>query len=213
MVCDALEAFGVDGVEAILQRLPAAPWYVARNLIHVLGSVKDVRAKPALEASMRHTEARIRKEALKAIEALGVGHLSHALPKWLGDADEGVRLHVLKLARRHAWPGLLNALSDVIADHAFIRRSEAEQREWFEALAEVGADAALPVIARCLTPERAWPWIWVTRRDPRARHAVAAARRIGTPAAAALLRDTAARIAGHVGDDARRALHDLERAA
>lgn len=212
MVCDALEAFGADGVEAILQRLPTAPWYVARNLIHVLGSVKDLRAIPALEAAMRHPEVRIRREALKAIDALGVEPLRQALPKWLGDADEGVRLYVLKLARRHAWPGLFNALSDVIADHAFVRRSEVEQREWFDALAEVGADAALPLIARYLTPERAWPWILVTRHDPRARHAVAAARRVGTPAAAALLRDAAAR-RGPVSDEARRALRDLERAA
>ncbi|MEW6682744.1 MAG: HEAT repeat domain-containing protein [Nitrospirota bacterium] len=212
MVCDALEAFGAEGVEAILLGLPSAPWYVARNLIHVLGSVKDLRAMPALETAMRHAEVRIRREALKAIDALGVEHVKHALPKWLNDADEGVRLHALKLARRHAWPGLFNALSDVIADHAFVHRSEVEQREWFDALAAVGADAALPLIARYLTPERAWPWIFVTRHDPRARHAVAAARRIGTPAATALLRDAAAR-RGPVSDEARRALRELERAA
>jgi hypothetical protein len=210
MVCDALEAFGADGVDAILHRLPAAPWYVARNLIHVLGSVKDVRAVPALHAAMHDQEARIRREALKAIETLGVEHLIHDLPRWLADADEGVRLHALRLARRHPQPGVLHALCDVIADHAFGGCSEAEQREWFDALADVGGDAALPLLADYLTPERAWGF--VTRYDPRARHAVAAVRRVATPAAAALLREAAAR-RGEVGDDARRALQELERAA
>jgi HEAT repeat protein len=168
---------------------------------------------PALEAAMRDGEVRIRKEALKAIEAIGVEHVRRALPAWLGDADEGVRLHVLKLARKHAARELMTVASDVIADRAFIHRSEAEQREWFEALAEVGSDAALPQIRRYLSTSRAWPWIWVLRHDPRARHAVAAARRIGTSAAVALLRDASAHVSGRVGDEARRALHDLERAA
>ncbi len=212
-ICDALAAFGADGVEAMLARLPDAPWYVARNLVYVLGLVKDPRAMPALEAAMRHGEVKIRKEALKAVEAVGAEHFSRALPAWLGDPDEGVRLHVLKLARRHASPDLLTVLSDAIADRTFMRRSEAEQREWFEALAQAGSDAALPPIRRCLETSRAWPWIWVSRQDPRARHAVAAARRIGTPAAAALLRDAAGRLSGHAGDEARRALRDLERAA
>ncbi len=212
-VCDALTAFGTAAVEAILTKLPTAPWYVARNLVYILGAVKDLRALPALEAAMHHAEVRIRKEALKAIESIGAARVSQTLPKWLGDADESVRLHALKLARRHPSPGLLSALSDVIVDRAFIRRGEAEQRECFEALADVGSDAALPLIQRFLTPEHAWPLIWVVRHDPRVRHALAAARRVGTPAAAALLRDTAARLGGTMGDEARRAMRDLDRAA
>lgn len=207
-VCDALTGFGADGVETILTRLPAAPWYVARNLIYVLGALKDARAWPALEVAMRHAEVRIRKEALKAIESLGPEHVNHSLPKWLGDTDETVRVQVLKLARRHQAPGLMAALSEAIADRGFVRRSEAEQREWFEALAAAGGDAALPTLQRFLTPERAWPWIWVTRHDPRARHAVAAIRRIGTPAAAAVLQE-----AGIVGDDPHRGIRGLDKAA
>jgi hypothetical protein len=42
---------------------------------------------------------------------------------------------------------------------------------------------------------------------------VAAARRIGSAAATAVLRDAAGRLGGSAGEDARRALHDLERAA
>ncbi len=212
ILCDALAAFGADGVEAILGRLPEAPWYVARNLVYVLGLVKDPRALPALEGAMRHHEARIRRETLKAVEAMGAEHFTRALPGWLNDSDEGVRLHALKLARRHAGRELLPVVADVIADRSFVHRGEAEQREWFEALAE-GSEAALPHIRQWLATSRTWPWIWVSRQDPRARYAVAAARRIGTPAAAALLRDAAARLRGPVSDEARRALHDLERAA
>jgi hypothetical protein len=213
IVCDALAAFGADGVETILARLPEAPWYVARNLVYVLGLVKDPRALPALDAAMRHPEARIRRETLKAIEAVGVEHFARALPGWLHDADEGVRLHALKLARRHAGRELLPVVAGVIADRSFVHRSEAEQREWFEALAESGSDAALPHLRQWLITSRAWPWIWVSRPDPRARHAVAAARRIGSAAATAVLRDAAGRLGGSTGEEARRALHDLERAA
>jgi HEAT repeat protein len=213
ILCDALTALGGGVVETILTRLPDAPWYVARNLIYVLGLVKDLRAQPALEAVMTHPDARLRKEALRALDEIGSDRLAAAIPRWIGDPDEGVRLQVLRLARRHPPQDFLAMLTALITDRGFSRRRDAEQREVFETLADIGGDAALPLIRSWLETGRGWPRFWSARHDPRARHAVAALRRIGSPAAIALLRDAAASGRGVILEDARRALHDLERAA
>jgi HEAT repeat protein len=186
---------------------------VARNLIYVLGCVKDPRAQPGLEAMMAHHDARLRREALKSLEAIGAERLGEPLLQWLGDEDEGVRLHVLRLARRHPSRDLLAILVTVINDRGFARRKETEQREWFDALADVGGDAALSLIRPWLEMGSGWRRLWSARHDARPRHAVALARRVGSPAAVALLRETAASARGDIREEARRALQDLERAA
>jgi hypothetical protein len=213
IVCDALIAFGREGVDAMLSRLPDAPWYVARNVMYVLGCVKDPRAQPGLEAVMAHPDARLRREALKALEAIGAERLSGALVTWLEDEDEAVRLHVLRLARRHPSQDLLGRLITVINDHGFSHRKETEQREWFDALADLGGDAALSLIRPWLEMGRGWRRLLSGRHDARARHAVALVRRIGSPAAVALLRETAVSARDDIREEARRALQDLERAA
>jgi HEAT repeat protein len=213
VICDALVAFGRDGVDAMRSRLPDAPWYVARNLIYVLGCVKDARAQPSLEAAMVHPDARLRREALKALEAIGAERLAAVLPQWLGDEDEGIRLHVLRMARRHPSPDLLAMLIVVINDRGFTHRKDTEQKEFFDALADIGGDAALSLIRPWLETGRGWRRLLSAGHDARARHAVALVRRVGTPAAAALLRETAASARGDIREEARRALQDLERAA
>jgi hypothetical protein len=117
------------------------------------------------------------------------------------------------LARRHPSQDLLARLIAVINDHSFPHRKETEQREWFDALADVGGDAALSLIRPWLEMGRGWRRLWSGRHDARARHAVALVRRIGSPAAVVLLRETAASARDDIREEARRALQDLERAA
>jgi HEAT repeat protein len=210
IVCEVLVLHGRQEIETLLRVLPSAPWYLARNLIYVLGSLGDERALPALEAAMRQPEVRIRKEALKAMEVIGGSRVSEMMPRWLDDPDESVRLLVLKGARRFASAMLLNGLSAMIADKRFVRRSETEQREVFETLADIGSDAVLPVFKPLLVQKRSWSWRPLEAHDSRARYAVAAVRRIGTSAAVALLRDAVASTRGQVRDEARRALRELE---
>jgi HEAT repeat protein len=213
ILCDALTGLAGDAVEAMLARLPQASWYVARNLIYVLGCVKDPRAQPALEAMMTHHDVRLRQEALKALEGIGSDRLAEVIPHWLGDPDEGIRLQVLRLGRRHPSRDLLAIVTATINDRGFVRRRDLEQRECFEVLADVGGDAALTLIRPWLGIDRGWSRMWSSRSDPRAPYAVAAAHRVGSPAAAALLLETATSGRGAVREDARRALQDLERAA
>ncbi len=212
IVCDVLINLGKDDVETIVRRLPSAPWYLARNLIYVLGGLGDLRALPALDAATRHPEVRIRKEALRALEVIGGTRVSEMIPRWLGDPDESVRLLVMKTARKFPSAKTIETLSAMIMEKSFARRTEAEQRELFDTLADIGAEAILPLLRSLITRKRSWPWRSLESSDRRVWYAVEAARRIGTPAAAELLKDTAATASGSIREEARRALHELQRA-
>ena len=211
-VCDVLVKLGKDDIETIIRRLPSAPWYLARNLIYVLGCLADLRALPALETATRHPEVRIRKEAMRAMELIGGTRVAEMIPQWLGDPDESVRLSAMKASRKFPLVKTIEALSAMIMEKSFARRSEAEQRELFDALADIGAEAVLPLLRTLIARKRSWPWRSLEGSDRRVLYAVDAARRIGTPAAVELLKDTAATTSGSIREEARRALHELQRA-
>ena len=211
-VCDVLVKLGKDDIETIIRRLPSAPWYLARNLIYALGRLGDPRAIPALETATRHPEVRIRKEAMRAMELIGGTRVAEMIPRWFGDPDESVRLSAMKASRKWSSAKTIEALSAMIMEKSFARRTEAEQRELFDTLADIGAEAVLPLLRTLITRKRSWPWRSLESSDRRVLYAVNAARRIGTPAAVELLKDTAATTSGSIREEARRALHELQRA-
>lgn len=213
IVCDALVVLARTEIDTLIRRLPSAPWYLARNLIDVLGCLGDERALPALITAMEHPEVRIRTEALKAMEAIGGPRVAELTPRWLGDGDEAVRLLAMRAARHMPSARVLEALTAMIMDKRFVHRSEVEQQEVFDALADIGGDAILPLFGTLVSGKRTWPWIAAGARDRRGRCAVAAARRIGTAAAAAFLRDAVSRAGDAIRAEATRALRDLDRAA
>ncbi|MBI3606770.1 MAG: hypothetical protein HY207_02255, partial [Nitrospirae bacterium] len=126
--------------------------------------------------------------------------------------DESVRLLVMKTARKFPSAKTIETLSAMIMEKSFARRTEAEQRELFDTLADIGAEAILPLLRSLIARKRSWPWRSLDSSDCRVRYAVAAARRIGTPAAVELLKETAATASGAIREEARRALHELQRA-
>ncbi|MBI3607189.1 MAG: hypothetical protein HY207_04395, partial [Nitrospirae bacterium] len=158
VVCDVLIRLGKDDVDTIVRRLPSAPWYLARNLIYILGCLGDPRALPALDTATRHPEVRIRKEGLRAMEVVGGTRVTEMIPRWLGDPDESVRLLVMKTARKFPSAKSIEALNAMIMEKGFARRSEAEQREVFDTLADIGAEAILPLLRSLIARKRSWPW-------------------------------------------------------
>lgn len=64
---DLLGALG-SGIEpALLARLPGAPWYLARNLLLVLGQLPPLANTAPVEELLSHEEPRVQQEALKLL--------------------------------------------------------------------------------------------------------------------------------------------------
>lgn len=203
VLCETLVRRGAAELDTIRRRVPDAPWYLARNLIWVLGGIGDERALPTLEAVRTHPDGRLRHEALKAMELLGPGRADTWLPRWLNDSDETIRIAAMKASRRVPSPSIAQAVQAMIVHQTFGRRSEVEQREAFETLVALLDDAALPVLQAIVSTVTGWSWTWRTRQVPVARLAIGAARRLRSREAAAWLADVAERGPASVRDAAR----------
>ncbi|HET6780473.1 MAG TPA: HEAT repeat domain-containing protein, partial [bacterium] len=97
-----LESLARGRIQLLTAHLVDPRWYIARNVVAVLGSVGDPEAVPYLRVALAHADARVRREALHALAqirtpdavVLMIQGLRHSDPEtqqaaahWLGMTD------------------------------------------------------------------------------------------------------------------------------
>jgi hypothetical protein len=97
-VCDALVRLGRDAVPGLVAELNARAyeWFVARNLVMVLGEIADEAAVAALQRFMGHPNTRVREEALGAFTRIRGEQAEPYLLEHLGEHVPSVRRRALQ---------------------------------------------------------------------------------------------------------------------
>lgn len=120
-------------------------WYVARNLAIALGRTGRLRAAPALEALLNHSDHRVRVEALRGLWALRGDGAVPELAAALADPEPRVRHAACSLLRASPGSAVVAAIVGVLESHAV---TPAEARRLVDLIAE-RADPGVPrVLAR-----------------------------------------------------------------
>lgn len=139
--CDVLERIGAPAVPALAAHLEreGLPWYVARNLLLLLGAIRDP-GPTDLRRWLRHGDPRVREAAIQAVAQIQGREAEGALVGLLRDAHPRVRARSLK------------ALADVESSHACLVQflEEAVRRK---ALTEPEEDEQVQILA-CAVLER-----------------------------------------------------------
>lgn len=134
IACDVLARIGAPAVPALATHLErnGLPWYVARNLLLVLGTVGHPVATD-LRRWLRHGEPRVREAAIQAIAQIYGREAEGALVGLLRDANVRVRTRAVKtladLQSTHTW--FQQFLMDAIRRKALAEREEDEQIQIF----------------------------------------------------------------------------------
>lgn len=89
---DALILLGKRDIESIAKGLTDQRWYLVRNIIYILRKIADKRATEYLLKTVRHSDIRVRKEAIKALGELGGRDVIQTLRECLDDADPEIRM-------------------------------------------------------------------------------------------------------------------------
>jgi HEAT repeat protein len=142
----ALVARAAGDATPFLRFLDDSRWYVARNVALMLGAIGDRRAAGPLSQAACHSDFRVRREALAAIEQLDPSRAGGLFVEALEDPDERMRVFAaLSLAARgvHA----LEPLLQLVGQKQFAKREAAEIRSVYEALARAGRERAVPYLA------------------------------------------------------------------
>lgn len=135
-------------VDELSLRVTDDRWYVVRNVVMIMGKTHDPRILPALGRTLRHSDARVRRETIRALSSVQDRLASEMLIAALSDADaQNVQLAARYLGTGQA-KGAVPALQRVANGEGAGNRETPSRVEAIEALGRIGSPDAVPTLER-----------------------------------------------------------------
>jgi HEAT repeat protein len=176
---DALVALDHVGVPLLSDMVGDERWFVVRNMVGILGEIRSPDALEHFAVTIRHHDARVRRETILALSKIGGEEAVPLLVRGLGDAEAGLRAAAalgLGLTKSGAAVGPLMQRLQAEADPEVMV-------EIVRALGRTGDPRAIPALA-----DRAGGGGWLSRTPvPLRVEAVRALGEIGGEPARAVL--------------------------
>jgi len=184
MLCDALCEIGKDNIEMISPFINDHRWYVVRNITYILARIGKEQSLPYIQKALKHTEIRVKREAIQALGIIGGSKAFGLLVQGLADGDVRIRsmaaLNLAKVGKKASLPYLL----EVVQSKEFPKKEQAEIKAFFDAIGMAGSNEANKVLEKLLE-KRSWfgDGKWAEIRQG----AASALALIGTPEAKSIL--------------------------
>jgi len=179
----ALTEFCEGHPELLAPWLTDERWHVVRNAVCILGATAGGAPPALLRPLVHHPEPSVRKEVIAALEHTEIETVRPLLLALIEDSEASIRravLHRLGSARN---PEVSAAMIAIVLDPDFRRRPVEEVRAVTMALGGCAGDEALPHLESQLYAPR-----WFSMgAGPHCQMIARCIRRIGTPAALAML--------------------------
>lgn len=143
---DLLSGFSGDYTERLGSHVTDSRWYFVRNVVSILATTRAASVLPYLNRTLRHGDARVRRETIRALSGIRDSLAEEMLVAALGDEDEqNVRLAARYLGTSGV-RGAVRALSEVARGDGRGNREIGPRVEAIEALGRIGDSAAKPVL-------------------------------------------------------------------
>ncbi len=143
---DLISSVADRHVEEVGRYVNDGRWYFVRNVVSILGATKCSESVPFLGRTLRHADARVRRESIRALAGVPDPRAAEFLVIALGDLDAGN----VQLAARYlgslAYAGATPALIDVARGEGSGNRELGPRSEAIEALGQIGSPEALPTL-------------------------------------------------------------------
>lgn len=145
-LCAVLSETGRKAVHVLGTKLTDPRWYLVRNVVSVLGMMRDPAALPFLKDSLSHKDGRVRAEAVRAVGMIRDPSTAPWLVERLSDPDQTIRLAAARwLGRMHS-PEAVAALCQLVETRT---RSDFEVvKVAIQALGQIGDEVARPALER-----------------------------------------------------------------
>lgn len=135
-----------DYIPELGKRLGDPRWYLVRNVVAIMGSTKSPDALPYLQRTLRHADARVRRETIRGLAGIRVALADSMVAAALDDVDgqnvQAAARHLGVVAARSAAPALEKvALGTSLGNHDVAVRVEA-----ISALAKIGSPSSVAVM-------------------------------------------------------------------
>jgi hypothetical protein len=131
---DALILLGKRDIESVAKGLDDQRWYLVRNIIYILRKIADKRATEYLLRTVRHSDIRVRKEAIKALGELGGRDVIQTLRECLDDTDLEIRVAAAKAFGAIGTDVSKKIILEKLSNKTFKDRDFEEKKAFYEVL-------------------------------------------------------------------------------
>ncbi len=135
IVINILIQLGKKDIQAIAKGLHDQRWYLVRNIIYILRHIGDKKAVEYLLSSAKHTDERVRKEAIKTLGELKSPLALQTLKECLSDADSSIRRSAVRALGTIGSETARRLILENVSGKDFRDREFDEKREFYEVLA------------------------------------------------------------------------------
>lgn len=84
---DLISSSAHDYVPELGARLTDHRWYLVRNVVAILATVRSADVLPYLQRTLRHSDARVRRETIRGLAGIRLGMADSMLAAALSDSD------------------------------------------------------------------------------------------------------------------------------
>jgi len=114
-------ALGRANLDALKGRMVHKQWYVARNVVGILGEIGGEDVVQALAEALSHEEPRVRREVLNALGKIGAAKCADVLVRALDDTDDDVALCAARWLTSLGTEAPLDSLIPIVRSRRFRR--------------------------------------------------------------------------------------------
>lgn len=135
VVINILIHLGKHDIQAVAKGLQDNRWFVVRNIIYVLRHIGDKKAVEHLLATAKHTDERVRKEAIKTLGELKNPLALQTLRDCLDDVDSSIRRIAVKALGAIGSETAKRIILERVSAKEFRGKDFDEKRDFYEVLA------------------------------------------------------------------------------
>lgn len=134
VVINILIQLGKKNIQTIAKGLQDSRWYVVRNIIYILRHIGDKKAVEYLLNTAKHTDERVRKEAIKALGELKSPLALQTLRDCLNDMDLSIRKSAARALGTIGSETAKRVLLEKVSSKDFQEREFDERKDFYEVL-------------------------------------------------------------------------------
>ena len=150
-LCEGLEVLAKGQTSRLTQPLRAASVSVAKDIIAVLGKIRDERAVELLRTCVHHSHTTVREEAIKALRTFGTPQAQEALMEFLMDEDPAVRIGAAEGLAAFDPCCHIRPIFDIVQKKTFGKRSFREKKALLSVLGKIGSQEGIHILEALLS--------------------------------------------------------------
>lgn len=152
----ALIRLGATAAPVLIGYLKDPRWFVVRNVMVILGEIRDQQTTTHIVPLLNHEDVRVRRETLRALTKIGGRGAESTLIRILENDDGEMRRQAILSLGALKSTLALPALTELASRKDNKVVSQEERKEAIVALGQIGSGEALPCLGGILKRRRFW---------------------------------------------------------